>query len=220
MSFFSYNSKTKWYFLTICIVVFLSFEINCKKNSYQYEEEYKEENTSDEKYYEKFKYYFEEISDEFSSNPYYELGISPWSTFDEIKAKYKILIKKYHPDKSGKDTQAKFMRIQKSFEKIKEKRKIKNDDDYEENRLNNIFTMIVDGLIKNILLVIFLFFLKFFFGLFSRFVEFIWFKCVLFYFSYWIIETFCSHLIRETSHLLVYSFLLTFLLNYLKKKVC
>jgi len=186
-----------------------------EKSEKNKEEEFSEE----EKFSDYFKYYLDEFSVEFSSNPYYDLGISPWSTFEQIKAKYKELIKKFHPDKSGKDTQDRFMKIQRAYEKIKSKRKIKNEDDFEESRLDNIITMAIEGLFKIIVLVVVLWCFKFFSELFSSFLRFIWFKCVMYYVSHWIIETFFSHMIKEQTHLLFYSVILMLLLSYLKNKI-
>lgn len=208
----------KLFLLAICLMLFGAFQINCASKGKSNNEK-TEETFNEEEVYNFFKFYIGEFSDELSSNPYYDLGISPWSTFDEIKAKYKELIKKYHPDKSGKDTQERFMKIQKAFEKIKNRRKIKNEDDFEESRLNNIMTMIIDGLYKLIILVVVLWCFKFFSELFSTFLKFIWFKCILYYASHWIIDTFFSHLIKEQTHVLVYSVILMLFLIYLKNKI-
>lgn len=222
------QNKKLFILLAISLMLIFSFQISCasknkksneQKTKYEKKEKAEEESFSEEEFYHFFKYYIGEFSDEFSSNPYYDLGIGPWSTFDEIKAKYKELIKKYHPDKSGKDTQDKFMKIQRAYEKIKSKRKINNEDDFEESRLNNIMTMVIDGLFKVIILIVILWFFKLFSDLFSKFLNYIWFKCVLYYVSHWIVETFFSHLIKEQSHLLVYSIILMMFLSYLKNKI-
>lgn len=226
LSFQSLKQNKKLLLLAICLMLFCSLQISSASKSKKNKEKTSNENSektedafNEEEFYNHFKYYLGEFSDEFSSNPYYDLGISPWSTFDEIKAKYKDLIKKYHPDKSGKSTQDRFMKIQRAFEKIKSKRKIKNEDDFEESRLNNIMTMVIDGLFKIIVWILVLWCCKFFSELFSRFLRFIWFKCVMYYVSHLIVETFFSHLIKEQTHSLVYSAILSFLLNYLKNLV-
>ncbi len=214
------KQNKKLLLLAICLMLFCALQISCTSESKSKNKNEKSEDAfNEEEFFSNFKYYLGEFSDEFSSNPYYDLGISPWSTFSEIKAKYKELIKKYHPDKSLTNTQERFMKIQKAFDKIKNKRKIKNEDDFEESRLNNIFTMIIDGLFKLFILIVVLWCFKFFSELFTSFMKFMWFKCVMYYFSHWIVETFFSHMIKEQTHSIVYSVILTLLFSYLKNLI-
>ena len=57
-----------------------------------------------------------------TANPYRVLGVAPWSSMKTIKARYKKLVKEYHPDKRHGSSE-KFMLIQKSYEDIKKQRK-------------------------------------------------------------------------------------------------
>lgn len=203
--------------IMIIMMIFLSLNVKSSKSKQDQNQKNKDnnKNSSEDDFYEYFRS-IGELSDEFTSNPYYDLGIGAWSTFKDVKTRYRELIKKYHPDKSGKDTQAKFMKIQKAFEKIKKQRKIDNDeDDYEEGKETIIIKIISDGSYKIASMFIALFIFKTFMQYCFRFLEFIWFKIVLYYLSYWIIDTFLSHLIRNYSHIQVYSILLTLLINYI-----
>jgi len=201
--------------IMIIIIIFLSLNIKASKNKHKDDKKNNDKKSSEEDFYEYFNY-IGELSDEFTSNPYYDLGLGAWSTFKDVKTRYRELIKKYHPDKSGKDTQEKFMKIQKAFEKIKKERKINNDDDdYEEGKETIILKLISDGFYKLAILFFVLFIFKSLMHYCYQFLDFIWFKFVLYYFSYWIIDTFFSHKIRNNSHVLIYSILLTLLFNYI-----
>lgn len=218
-------AKNKLFLLILCSLILVNFSASAKgKGNQNQDNKRQEEKTSsssedDAYYFEFFKNYFEEVSTDFSSSPYYELGISPWSTFEEIKARYKELIKKYHPDKSGSDSSDKFMRIQKAYEKIKNKRKIKNEEDFEESRLNNILSLSIDGLFNIIILTLVLYVFKFFTNLFAGFINYIWIKCIEYYCSQWIINTFFSHLIKDYNHMIVYTIIITLALDYIKSKI-
>lgn len=75
---------------------------------------------------------FEDFED-LLENPYRELRLPPWSTMGEIKKKYNELVKKYHPDKNkGAGAQAKFLSLQRAYEKLKKDRKYSDKDDSEE----------------------------------------------------------------------------------------
>lgn len=56
-----------------------------------------------------------------NSNPYYVLGISPDATEDEIKKKYRELVKKYHPDLHPNDDECarKMSEVNEAYELIK-----------------------------------------------------------------------------------------------------
>ena len=64
-------------------------------------------------------------------NPYRVFGLPPWSSMKKIKKKYNELVRKYHPDKSHKDTRKEFELVQQSFDIIKKKRKENEENDEE-----------------------------------------------------------------------------------------
>ena len=56
-----------------------------------------------------------------SENPYAVLGLEPGATDDEIKKKYRTLVKQYHPDLHPDDPEAarKMSEINDAYERIK-----------------------------------------------------------------------------------------------------
>lgn len=51
-------------------------------------------------------------------NPYEVLGVSPNMSKEEVKSRYRYLVKIYHPDKSSGDA-SKFIEIQQAWEELK-----------------------------------------------------------------------------------------------------
>ena len=195
-------------FFTILTITIISAFTVCK-------EENKNNSEKDDEYYNSF---FEGFTSEFQSNPYSELKISPWSTFNEIKASYKKLVLLYHPDKSGRNTTEKFMNIQKAYEVIKKSRKINNEEDLNESKLSNFLNMTASKIVHVFVIYVILFLLKYLFQLFSRFFDFIWVKIILYYISWLIIDGFLPHLIDDVGNKMVYSIILMLFLNYSKNK--
>jgi hypothetical protein len=64
--------------------------------------------------------------DDYIDNPYRVLRLPPWSSLEDIKKKYNELVKKYHPDKNKENSgnAAKFMQIQKAYERLKKQRRL------------------------------------------------------------------------------------------------
>lgn len=60
---------------------------------------------------------------------YHELSVEETATSDEIKHAYRILAKRYHPDKSGDE--ARFKRISEAYEVLIDPKLRKQYDDYE-----------------------------------------------------------------------------------------
>ena len=56
-------------------------------------------------------------------NPYRVFGLPPWTSMKKIRKKYNELVRKFHPDKSHKDTRKEFELIQQSYDIIKKSRK-------------------------------------------------------------------------------------------------
>lgn len=112
-------------------------------------------------------------------NPYRVLGISPFSSMNKIKKRYRELVKKYHPDKN-KGHAEQFRLIQKSFEEIKKKR---SDDDSD---IDITFGALVKETIKDILLA------EFFFALFYGVAY------VCYTFSNWTLKFFAYQMISFT----------------------
>lgn len=52
------------------------------------------------------------------SNPYKVLGITPQTSEDDAKSKYRSLVKKYHPDGSNGDS-IKFQEVQEAWKMLK-----------------------------------------------------------------------------------------------------
>ena len=65
-------------------------------------------------------------------NPYRVLGISPFSSMNKIKKRYRELVKKYHPDKNPGDKSAeeKFKEISEAYEVLKDDKKKAMYDQY------------------------------------------------------------------------------------------
>ena len=62
------------------------------------------------------------------NNPYKILGIEEEATLEQVKAAYRIMVLKFHPDKRGADVSTeeanvKFLQVQRAFGIIKEQRK-------------------------------------------------------------------------------------------------
>ena len=92
--------------------------------------------------------------DEIVNNPYRELRIPPWSSIDQVKQKYKELVKAYHPDKTkNRNAHEKFLAIQKAYEKIKNRRKSAEKDesyddydDYDSEEINSFYDALSDAM--------------------------------------------------------------------------
>ena len=62
------------------------------------------------------------------NNPYYVLGVKDVVSFEEVKAAYRKMVLKFHPDKrkdkvSDEEANFKFREIQRAFEIIKEQKR-------------------------------------------------------------------------------------------------
>ena len=79
-------------------------------------------------------------------NPYRVFKLPPWSSMKAIRKKYNELVKKYHPDKSHKDTRKEFEMIQQSYDLIKKKRK-----ENEENETEMSFSAVISETIRSII---------------------------------------------------------------------
>ena len=78
-------------------------------------------------------------------NPYRVFGLPPWTSMKKIKKRYNELVRKYHPDKSHKDTRKEFELVQQSFDAIKKKRK-----ESDENEVEMSFSNVITGTISSI----------------------------------------------------------------------
>lgn len=85
-------------------------------------------------------------------NPYRVFGLPPWSSMKKIRKKYNELVRKYHPDKSHRDTREEFEKIQQSYDLIKKKRK-----ENEENETEMSFSTVIIDTIRSIINVELLF---------------------------------------------------------------
>lgn len=54
------------------------------------------------------------------SNPYVVLGLTRFSTPEEANARYKSLLKKYHPDNLVTGNNVKFLELQRAWKQLKE----------------------------------------------------------------------------------------------------
>ena len=79
-------------------------------------------------------------------NPYRVFGLPPWSSMKKIKKKYNELVRKYHPDKTHKDTRKEFEMIQQSYDIIKNQRK-----ENEENEEEMSFSIVITDTIRSII---------------------------------------------------------------------
>ena len=78
-------------------------------------------------------------------NPYRVFGLPPWTSMKKIKKRYNELVRKYHPDKTHKDTRKEFELVQQSFDIIKKKRK-----ESDENEVEMSFSSVITGTISSI----------------------------------------------------------------------
>ena len=86
-------------------------------------------------------------------NPYRVFGLPPWTSMKKIRKKYNELVRKYHPDKSHKDTRKEFELIQQSYDIIEKSRK-----ENEENEEEMSFSTVITETIRSILGVEIIFF--------------------------------------------------------------
>ena len=183
---------------------------SCKKD---------DEDKKYDEYFEYFKGYATDFSDDISgSNPYTELSIAPWSTFSEVKKRYLKLVKKYHPDKNegnSKDASEKFMRIQKAYDRIKKKRKIQTDEDYEESVMKNLLNILTERMLSIIGILGLLAIIKGSLWLFGVIFDFVNTWVFNFLIAHLVIDTFLSHLITNNNHLLCLEFGFALFVSYL-----
>lgn len=204
------------FLLTISITNIFS----AKKNKKEEEKE-----KSYDEFFEYFQNYAEDFSDDIRGmNPYSELSIPPWSTFAEVKKRYLSLVKKYHPDKVAdqKESSEKFMRIQKAYDKIKKKRKIDNDEDYEETTLKNLINILSERIVNVVGLLGIFALIKGCLWLLGTIFEFIYSIAFNLLISHLIIDTFVAHLFSNPNHVIiieiVFGYFISFFFKSKKKK--
>ena len=93
-------------------------------------------------------------------NPYRVFGLPPWTSMKKIKKRYNELVRKYHPDKSHKDTRKEFELVQQSFDKIKKKRK-ESDENEAEMSFSNVITGTISSIVNIEALLLIVYFIAY-----------------------------------------------------------
>jgi curved DNA-binding protein CbpA len=201
--------EKKIYLVLLLLLISLSNIFSAKKNKRNEENKDKRYEGNDEtfdEYFEYFQNYAEDFADDIRGmNPYSELSIPPWSTFAEVKKRYLSLVKKYHPDKVAdqKDSSEKFMRIQKAYDKIKKKRKIDNDEDFEETTMKNLINVLSERIVNVVGLLGIFAAIKGLLWLLGTIFEFIYSIAFNLLISHLIIDTFVAHLFTNPNHVII-----------------
>ena len=147
-------------------------------------------------------------------NPYRVFGLPPWSSMKKIKKKYNELVRKYHPDKSHKDTRKEFELIQQSYDIIKKSRK-----ENEENEEEMSFSTVITETIRSILGVEIIFFAIYMLAYITYKFQMLIVE-PLFYLiiSFTIIDNIFPHCFKEDYYQYLISFVLGIGLYYFHKK--
>lgn len=86
--------------------------------------------------------------DETLENPYRDMRLPPWSTWSEIKERYKILVKQHHPDKNkGNGDNTEFIKIQTAFDRIKKSRNHTDDEEDSQRVFHNFMTETITNVV-------------------------------------------------------------------------
>jgi len=84
-------------------------------------------------------------------NHYETLGVDKSATPEEIKAAYRKLASRHHPDREGGDTQ-KFQALQKAYDVLSDSEKRRNYDETGDGEMSQ--SMIIDSIINDVLMQI------------------------------------------------------------------
>ena len=166
--------------------------------------------------------------DDYIDNPYRVLRLPPWSTMEDIKKKYNELVKKYHPDKNKENpgNKAKFIRIQKAYERLKKQRKLEKLEkennpnfEYEEEIFEDSpFLNALYDVIQTIsIFVLFWGFLYYLFTWSYRFLSLIWSPVLYMMVVFLFIDRLFPHYFKNSSHQYTFSFLIGVLIIFRKK---
>ena len=147
-------------------------------------------------------------------NPYRVFGLPPWTSMKKIRKKYNELVRKYHPDKSHKDTRKEFELIQQSYDIIKKSRK-----ENEENEEEMSFSTVIAETIRSILGVEIIFFAIYMLAYITYKFQMLIVE-PLFYLiiSFTIIDNIFPHWFKEDYYQYLISFILGIGLYYFHKK--
>ena len=147
-------------------------------------------------------------------NPYRVFGLPPWTSMKKIRKKYNELVRKYHPDKSHKDTRKEFELIQQSYDIIKKSRK-----ENEENEEEMSFSTVITETIRSILGVEIIFFAIYMLAYITYKFQMLIVE-PLFYLiiSFTIIDNIFPHWFKEDYYQYLISFVLGIGLYYFHKK--
>ena len=147
-------------------------------------------------------------------NPYRVFGLPPWTSMKKIRKKYNELVRKYHPDKSHKDTRKEFELIQQSYDIIKKSRK-----ENEENEEEMSFSTVITETIRSILGVEIIFFAIYMLAYITYKFQMLIVE-PLFYLiiSFTIIDNIFPHWFKEDYYQYLISFILGIGLYYFHKK--
>ena len=147
-------------------------------------------------------------------NPYRVFGLPPWTSMKKIRKKYNELVRKFHPDKSHKDTRKEFELIQQSYDIIKKSRK-----ENEENEEEMSFSTVITETIRSILGVEIIFFAIYMLAYITYKFQMLIVE-PLFYLiiSFTIIDNIFPHWFKEDYYQYLISFILGIGLYYFHKK--
>ena len=147
-------------------------------------------------------------------NPYRVFGLPPWSSMKKIRKKYNELVRKYHPDKSHRDTRKEFEMIQQSYDLIKKKRK-ENEENEEEMGFSSVISDTIRAIINVELLFLVIYAMAFISFKFQMLIA-----IPLFYliFSFTLVDNVIPHWFQTEFNEYVASFIFGILLYYLHRK--
>jgi hypothetical protein len=167
--------------------------------------------------------------DDYIDNPYRVLRLPPWSTMEDIKKKYNELVKKYHPDKNKENSgnKAKFIYIQKAYERLKKQRKLEklekeNNPDFEDDEVfgDNPFLNAVFDVIKTIsLFVVFWGFLYYLFTWSYRFFILIWSPVLYMMATFLFIDRLFPHYFKNSGAQYLFSFFIGLVIIFRHKLI-
>ena len=153
-----------------------------------------------------------------TKNPYKVLGLPCWSTFKEIKDRYKDLAKKYHPDKHAGSPnydkiKVQFRDINQAYETLKEKRKIGEHDEDD----NHLFTLILESIAVIILLFVYAYIQNWFLRTLVWILESVTGFGVIFTSVFHVVDKFFDHHIEEEENKIIIIFVISIAIAVYKR---